>query len=362
MTTDAVTRPRSLSAWRTQWPEWAGYLTAAWSLAYGLLGLFWALGGPGFPFGHGHDAAAIESILANVQVRSAAPVIAGLGIGGALIALVMVRAWGRGALRTGLLAFAWALALALLVIIPDRRVLLAVAYVPVFIIGAPFHYPPVSFFAAIPWPVINQAILIIGGVAWAATALAYQRVTAGACAHCGRTDQQAGWMTPPAVARWGWWAVAVAIACPVLYAVPRYAWALGIPLGISEGFLREGQRTNLWIAGAGLATVAVGGAILTLGLAQKWGEVFPRWMLGLAGKRVPPALAIVPALLIADFVTSAGLEEIRALGLASEIPIEVTWTTLGPTLLWPLWGAALAVATYAYYLRRRGQCAFCGRG
>jgi hypothetical protein len=64
-------------------------------------------------------------------------------------------------------------------------------------------------------------------------------------------------------------------------------WALRIPLGIREAFLREGQVICLWWAGTGLATVAVGGAVLTLGLVQRWGEVFPRWLPVLAGQRVP---------------------------------------------------------------------------
>jgi hypothetical protein len=35
---------------------------------------------------------------------------------------------------------------------------------------------------------------------------------------------------------------------------------------------------------------------------------------------------------------------------------------LGPTLLFPVWGAALAVATLGYYYRRRGPCKVCSRG
>jgi len=35
---------------------------------------------------------------------------------------------------------------------------------------------------------------------------------------------------------------------------------------------------------------------------------------------------------------------------------------LGPTLLFPIWDAALAVARLGYYERRRGPCSVCGRG
>jgi hypothetical protein len=103
----------------------------------------------------------------------------------------------------------------------------------------------------------------------------------------------------------------VAVGVPVLYAVTRWAWALGIPLGISERFLREGQEIGLWWAGAGLATIALCGAVLTLGLAQRWGEVFPRWVPFLSGRQVPIPLAVVPASIVSVLVTAAGLMFVR---------------------------------------------------
>jgi len=38
------------------------------------------------------------------------------------------------------------------------------------------------------------------------------------------------------------------------------------------------------------------------------------------------------------------------------------WIVVGPTLLFPVWGVALAVAALGYYFRRRGLCRVCGRG
>lgn len=128
---------------------------------------------------------------------------------------------------------------------------------------------------------------------------------------CGRDGARTGWTTPQAAARWGRWATYVAVIIPVLYAFTRWAWTLGIPLGISEKFLREGQEVGLWWAGAALATLALGGAILTLGLVQRWGEVFPRWIPFLGGKRVPIPVAVVPASLVAVLVTTAGLMFVR---------------------------------------------------
>jgi hypothetical protein len=141
--------------------------------------------------------------------------------------------------------------------------------------------------------------------------------------------------------------------------VTRYAWLLRIPLGADGEFIDELHADGSVWAGGWLATFGTIGAILTLGLVQRWGERFPRWMVGLAGRRVPVMLAVVPASLVSVLVTSAGL------GLLSEPKVydwlrEGAWWLL-PQALWSVWGAALAAATLAYYLRRRGRCASCGR-
>ena len=52
---------------------------------------------------------------------------------------------------------------------------MAAAYAPIFLVGAPFGWPPVSFLNAVPWPVINQFLCIVGGCLWAAAAVIYQR-------------------------------------------------------------------------------------------------------------------------------------------------------------------------------------------
>jgi hypothetical protein len=61
-------------------------------------------------------------------------------------------------------------------------------------------------------------------------------------------------------------------------------------------------------------------------------------------------------------VTTAGLMYIRVT-LLGQLPGEFrdNIATVGPEMLWPLWGLALGGATYAYYLRRRDACRACGR-
>lgn len=122
-----------------------------------------------------------------------------------------------------------------------------------------------------------------------------------------RTDAGGGWTALESAARWGRWATYVAVLVPLPYAAIRWAWALGFPLGISEEFLREGQEIGLGSAGAALSTVDLAGVVLTLGLIQRWGEVFPRWMVGVSGKRVPATMAIVPASLVSVMAGSSQL-------------------------------------------------------
>ena len=50
-----------------------------------------------------------------------------------------------------------------------------------------------------------------------------------------------------------------------------------------------------------------------------------------------------------------------SLPVFTEIIEKITFV-LGPTMLFPVWGVALAVATLGYYYRRRGPCNVCGRG
>lgn len=110
----------------------------------------------------------------------------------------------------------------------------------------------------------------------------------------------------------------------------------------------------------GLATFAVIGAVLTLGLARPWGEVVPHWLPGLGGRRVPVAVVVVPATFVALLVMSAGLGTMSNVDVFFDELGAQGWL-VGIHALWPLWSLALGVAAYAYYLRHRGRCKACGR-
>jgi len=344
------------------WTRWVGYATALWAGVYSVLALVWTLTGAGYPF-HLDDPEAGASLLRHIPPGVGAPVAAGVLLATSVAALAMTGRHGvrlRGAPRRLLLAFGWAVAAALLVIVPDVTLLALTGYAPMLILGAPFGWPPQVHYADVfTWLLANQVCCLFGGFLLAATVLAWQRWTRGDCAACGRSPAGA----PPrtaAVDRWGRWATYVAVVIPLIYAATRYAWLIGVPLGISQAQLRELQESKAVWAGAGLATFAVMGAVLTLGLIQRWGEVFPRWLVGLAGRRVPVKLAVIPASYVAAVVVSAGLA-LPDTARFWHMLANGEWLIL-PHLLWPVWGVALGMATYAYYLRRRGRCATCGQG
>jgi hypothetical protein len=348
---------------RSTWHQWIGYATAAWTFAYGLLGLYWTFGGA-FPFGTGDAELMAEpemalkvNLLGEATPEVAGPVIAALGLVGAAVAVLMARGQAKGPLRWLLPSFAWVMAIGLTVAVQDYRTLIVVAYTPVILVMAPFA----DWAAPDIWgdlylmPRLNLLVCLLAGIAWALTAVAYRRRTAENCETCGRADDRPSWID-----RGGKAATWIAFAAPLAYCVTRWAWALGFSLGIDPEFYREGQESGLWIAGAALATLGGIGAVLTLGLIQRWGEVFPRWMIGLRGKRVPPMLAVIPAVLVSVLIMSAALMYVRL--VAIDGITASTWPLTLPEVFWVVWGAALFVAAIAYHRRRRGVCAACGRG
>jgi hypothetical protein len=210
----------------------------------------------------------------------------------------------------------------------------------------------------ITWPLVHQLVVMTGGIMEPARRSDTDAVGRRLRAMRPSAERRA---KRPWAARWGRRAVAVAVAIPLLYVATRWGWALGIPLGLTADDLRA-YAGNQWLGGVLLATVAALGALLTTGLVRSWGEVVPGWVPVIGLRRIPPGLAIVPAALMAIVITSAGLAFMRTV-LVRELPFGLDeWGVIGPTLLWPIWGVALGVATLAYFYRRRGRCRTCGLG
>ncbi|MFC9702407.1 hypothetical protein ACFTWD_17055 [Streptomyces sp. NPDC056943] len=163
------------------------------------------------------------------------------------------------------------------------------------------------------------------------------------------------------------WAVLAAHAVP-LVTLPAGLWRLalvaGLPVTQDAELGTMGFGESVYVVSLSVVSELL--AFLTLGLVRSWGEIFPRWMPFLGGRRVNPAAATGAA-----FAGVAGLCAIIAWGvyasiadLGPGIPASPAQDALliacyTPLLAWPVLVAAVAAS---YYRRRtsagRGQ----GRG
>ena len=193
MTPPGTARPSTGAGhllWRRvlAWPVWSGDAAAGWSLAYGALGLHWALGGDGFPFAPVEPDRASGSVLEGSPVEVVAPVMAVAGLLGGLVGLAMARGAGRGWVRVAMLAFGWTAAVGLTLVVPDYTLLALVAFAPVLLVfaftGVPGEQDGLG--DVLYWHRTNLIVLFVAGLLWAAATLAYRRRTRNACAHCGR--------------------------------------------------------------------------------------------------------------------------------------------------------------------------------
>jgi hypothetical protein len=115
-------------------------------------------------------------------------------------------------------------------------------------------------------------------------------------------------------------------------------WPLGVPDGQSLG---GGVR----VFGLLLGLAALGGALLTLRLVARWGEVFPAWLPGLRGRPVPVLAAVLPAGVVSVVLCAASVSLVLLSAQAG-----MAWLVL--LIPAPVWGPALGLATLAYHRRR----------
>lgn len=165
------------------------------------------------------------------------------------------------------------------------------------------------------------------------------------------------------------WARRVAYAVP-LVVLPSGIWRLGVLFapdkrgGAIEDWAMNGYVVFLTLVSEALAFTAVG-------LVARWGEVFPRWMPGWGGRRVPTAAAVVPATIgatiltlvftVIAIVTTVTQTKINGEPLPTDYPCRAGgWETVyfyasyAPLVLW---GPMLGLLTYAYWRRRRSATA-----
>jgi hypothetical protein len=136
----------------------------------------------------------------------------------------------------------------------------------------------------------------------------------------------------------------VAALGPLPYALVRLTWLTPWPQLAPDDIPADAR---LW--GMLLSAGAWAGFVLTLGLIQRWGEVFPGWMPRVAGQSVPVWFAAVPGGLVATILTASAVPIVRM------FLEEGTRDALVSALIFPfwLWGPALGLAVWGYVLHRR---------
>ncbi|WP_437582951.1 hypothetical protein ACSAGD_11800 [Paramicrobacterium sp. CJ85] len=295
----------------------------AWSAGLVVAAVLWGTGIAPLPFA-AFDPEAFSSLIEMLPAAAATIVLALVGAVGAALAVICLRSRVPSPAMIGV--FAGILTVFSTIVVADARIMAVVGY------ALSLRFVPLDGATGL------QLAMLVGSALWIAAAV---------LAPAGRIVPTTGRPVTP-LART---AVAVAVVIPLLYAAVRFAWAAGIPLGITDAMLRDGQESGLWGIGFGLASVATAVALLTLGLVQRWGERLPRWVPWLGGRRVPVALAAVPVTLGGLVIFGGGVMFVRV-AASDALPLAESWATLGPETLWPLWGIALGVALTEYVRRR----------
>ncbi|MCC3761946.1 hypothetical protein K3N28_02530 [Glycomyces sp. TRM65418] len=318
---------------RRSWRSRAAPAAAVWSVLACVAGLFWATGAADSPFGvNDRRAADVWSYFEGLQSEPIGWATFLIGLTGLLTVLA-----GRLLPHHRWPAMpAACLSLVLLLIVPDVRVLQNFTYL---------------FFGHTGlWDLALGAMVvsIVGGVLWALAAVA----------------QLSRGRSLLAAARAPRWGAAVTYASALLalpYPLVRLSWAVGLPLGVPDGYVDTMtglERLGLAVLFGGLP---IAGAVLTLGLVRPWGEVFPRWIPVLRGRRVPIWAAVVPGAWVAIILLQGGM---RVTTVTVGALDDMTWSNWGeglPGLFFLPWGATLAAAVYAYAIRRSRHDLMSGR-
>lgn len=131
----------------------------------------------------------------------------------------------------------------------------------------------------------------------------------------------------------------------------RIAQAAGLPVAEQSG--RNGREMVLALS---LAVISEALALLTLGLVRPWGEVAPRWLPLIGGRRVRTLAAVIPALFGAAVLCtiSGWFAGTQAAGLIERVTQTPAQQVLLVACYSPLlaWAPLLAATTVAYYRRR----------
>ncbi|MFI6445788.1 hypothetical protein [Kitasatospora sp. NPDC050543] len=352
--------PMEAAGWRVwlrRWPGWAPHAAAGWGVLFAGIEVSWSASGATVPWSP--DAAyapAVQVFLAAVAVLAAAACLATT----------------RTLARRGRVMVAAALILA----------------VPVFTMGMaslPAYFVSLMALSGVESAtgLAHDLLSAVGAALLILVALSYRRRRRGRCPRCGQ-DHAGGFDGPlahpvPSVASKRTRVTVYLLMCGLLpWAGVKTVWTLG---GDALGVTAQGWRdVNAGSSGFAKALASVGidvtvlaamaGGFLLLGLLYRWGQVFPRWTLVLAGRRVPRLLPLLPAWLSAAGLSVYGVfpvvyAPLTATGVLPRMEPSGAFTT-GSGVTWMVLfggvgfgglGFGLIAAARSYSARTRPVCA-----
>jgi D-alanyl-D-alanine dipeptidase len=338
--------------WTRRWPEWAPAAAGVWGVLYAAVEVTWAVAEVDVPWSPDASYPPATQLL-----------LAALAVAAGLVSLATRRP------RRGLLA----------------PLVLAIAVFTAGMASLPAYVVTLASFSGVDSATGLAQVLAstVGVVVLVLVAVAYRRRSRGTCPRCGRAHpgpHDGPLVHPPATVASGRTRGAVyLLMCGLLpWAAVKTVWTLG---GDALGVSAEGWRAaNAGESAAAEALSAVGvdvtvlaaaaGIFLLLGLMYPWGQVFPRWTLVLAGRRVPRLLPLLPAWLAAVGLSAYGAvlvvyAPLTALGVLPRLEAEppfttsagLTWMVAFGGLAFGGLGFGLLTAARSYAARTRPVCA-----
>lgn len=349
--------------------RWSAPLLLAWSVLTVVWALTWVTSTLSHPFG---DAG---SVMVGAIFNAAPPMVGiaftlALGMVGTATAAAMLHTRQQGR-QSGpaVEVLGWLLALLVVTTLLHGKVLPLLGYTPVVLTLGWFQpglFP--AYLDALRDPEIHLQLHALVGVAlWVQASVIHRRARRGVCLACGRhhdwTDRQETAARAAALRR-GRGALTVAASAALIYPAIRLPWLIGLPIGMDvETFAQVQATPGALPVGVGLGVAALFGVVLMYGLVRDWGVTFPRWLPGLADRRVPVRLAVIPAAIVTLALVAMGRGFVTALLTGQLAGFAATdWAHILAFVAMLPWGLALGVATVSYAQRRRGNCRSCAQG
>jgi hypothetical protein len=197
---------------------------------------------------------------------------------------------------------------------------------------------------------LTRAAGMTGGVLTVACAVAEQRRVRRGCSGCGRVHGRSPERRTDPTPRWAYLAAYIAVAGCVARVA---AWV------IDE--VRPGRPSSLALDSAFtlfVVLLVLAGTVLPLALVHRWGRIWPRWAVPLAGRGVPRWLVLGPAFFVGASLTGYfGVAGMTAWILGKgNLAGATVWKLSMKMFGYTLWGLGLLVAATSYYGLSRPDC------